>query len=1498
MNRMTTLLAVAVLVYAVGACGSAAAEPACVWLEAERPDEANHEAPDWSHPVLSGPEQKWVQLALNFGQAHQDLPADGLVLTYRFQVEAAGPYAFWTRVGYEWARTRMRWRIDDGPWHEVPKDRVTTNLMGIGLWCEVAWLKNGLVDLAAGRHTVTLRFPRPEAQEDANGKEQKPRFLVGLDCLAFVRGEGAFLPAGPLKPGETYHDDLDRQAAEHVYRPGGDAPADPGRRITVPLNGLWQVARHDDPDMDAGTYEPVRELPGAERLRWRGIEVPGNAFDRADLNLGHRLVYRARVDVPADWNGRGFHLHVSGSTWIASVFVNGRFAGGHESVLVPWDMDLSDHVRPGRVNEIAVAVKSGWYAIDPTVRGKTLDEHRNIPPSHMKWTLFCAPIFPSDKGEGRGLWTGLVYPVSLVVTGRVKTTDVFVRTTVVGDKRLDADVEVLNTTDAPAEVTVRCAAVSRKTGKVARTFDPVTVRVPAGKTQTVAVGGPWPDADLWWPERDAHLYDFRTALERGGKVVDVHEDAFGFREVGRDGRHFLLNGIRWHFWNWVDVPRNAQASESAWIAAYEAQNDRFHRMTSGDNRVWGCRENAIAAFNRLGVPGRLSTCIDGMFITHNLRNPRTWAHFANHVRQVVRAYRNDPSVMMWSLGNELLLITGRLRFWGEYRQWEEKAAHLSRLARDLDPTRGSFQDGGGDLGGLIDMNCQHYTWKRGEGFPAGAYAYPILPDGKPPVPRPRDQELLYMWDGAKPLVLGEVWFFGGNVDRVVWFGGPKVFRSMQDARKAAGRYAGICIEGARWQDATASCPWLAAYGDGPTSCAPRAVFVREHNACFASGGRMARTIRVFNDGRRRDPLTLRWRLVLGDETAAKGEKTYRIAPGHHQGDTLAAQLPKVSRRRDGRLELALSADGTTVFEDAKPVSVLPEPAGRHPGLSAATLAVLDAGGQVCRWLDAHGAAYTRLKEPADLAASAKVALVGPGTVTPENKKAVADRLKAFVAAGNTAVVLEQTHPLEKADLPVDGIEVSGPGKRFKGGWQEFRMAGGRSGAICFPTAPAHRVLAGLAERDFFTWAGGETNFALAYKTPSAGVIKLIQAGDGLDLTPMMEVLVGPGSYLLCQNTVGAKLDVEPAAGTLLANMLAWAGARGSERPGRTHVVASGDAALLETVRKTNVRFEEAAAPSEALQADVAVVRGTPANLAWLAEHKAAVERFARGGGWLMLANVSPKALDGFNALVGFRHRMRRFRAEAVALAAPDDLLAMGISINDLKMYGDDMIAPWAKIYRVSGRVFTTVVDGREIASFGGGPAQVTNGLTNEDFWQYIQYISSGGASHTFDFGRPERIVRVRIKPTAAPYHDLKDIRVVFDGRSDQAVAFTVPRDAPLTDVPVEPTTASKVTFAYRSHWPGESSKDLMGVDLIEIWREMPEGARPVLLTRPGGVVKYPIGKGGIVLNQVDYTERLADYSDLRGQTKTVIEQNLAKKIGIYSSLLRNMGATFRFKGEP
>jgi hypothetical protein len=201
---------------------------------------------------------------------------------------------------------------------------------------------------------------------------------------------------------------------------------------------------------------------------------------------------------------------------------------------------------------------------------------------------------------------------------------------------------------------------------------------------------------------------------------------------------------------------------------------------------------------------------------------------------------------------------------------------------------------------------------------------------------------------------------------------------------------------------------------------------------------------------------------------------------------------------------------------------------------------------------------------------------------------------------------------------------------------------------------------------------------------------------------------------------------------------------------------------------------------------------------------------------------------------------------------------------------------------VSDKVFSLVVDGEDVASFATTEqTRMIDGLLHGDFWKYTQYLSAtGDGMAEFRLDRPEILTRMHIWTDEA-YYFPKDIELVFDGST--AKRLTLEDRAGRQSFALDGIAATIVALKVLSHYPNPTcEKDLVEIDEIEFLRQVPEdfGRRMVFLAKPGGLVKYPLGRGGIILNQIDYAAQDS-------------EVNRNAKRAIFANLLRNMGASFQ-----
>ncbi|HEX3149648.1 MAG TPA: hypothetical protein VHR66_16350, partial [Gemmataceae bacterium] len=278
---------------------TAQAEPApFVWIESELPAEsvpATKPAETGHAEWLSG--GKWLFVNVEPKDFAKQLPGGAASFKYPFTTAVDGKYEVWHRAGMEYVRSPFEWRIDDAPWVLIdardPKFQ-TIDLMELATWNEVGWQKLGDQQLAKGDHKLEIRVPIPK-----DGKGQPTRLLFASDC--FCLSAGPFHPYTKFKPGELNRDASDEQAAKQVFE--FPAPARNAARSAVALEGLWEVCRYDEA-LPGPVAEPMTGLP--DEPRWKAIAVPGDKNKIPELLFAHRLWYRCKVKVPAEYAGRSF----------------------------------------------------------------------------------------------------------------------------------------------------------------------------------------------------------------------------------------------------------------------------------------------------------------------------------------------------------------------------------------------------------------------------------------------------------------------------------------------------------------------------------------------------------------------------------------------------------------------------------------------------------------------------------------------------------------------------------------------------------------------------------------------------------------------------------------------------------------------------------------------------------------------------------------------------------------------------------------------------------------------------------------------------------------------------------------------------------------------------------------------------------------------------------------------------------------------------------------
>lgn len=1451
---------------AVVSCGPSARaqQAAFVWLEGESPSAANVEPKreGWGNvDFLSG--GHWLSYSVDAEKVDREVPKDGIELQYAFQIVERGSYQVWSRIGFEFVRSPFEWRIDGGSWTAVSPEELTTDLMEIGVWCEVAWLKLGDRQLDAGDHRLEIRLPRTK-----NDKDQTNRILFACDAICLSAGD--FSPNSKFKPDQDGRDDRDRQAAEQVFVL--PEPAAPAARSAIALAGLWEICRHDE-QQPGETAAPIGELP--KTPHWKAIPVPGDKNQlRPDLLFAHRLWYRTRVQVPQSCAGRSFHLVFPQNNLNTTVYVNGAYCGFDKNPFARVQIDVTAGMRPGE-NEIWVGIHDAWYAYSSNPdRPLKLRKRFNLPVRFFSegFQDLAYPIWHHPE-------SGMLATPELVAAGSTYASDVFCKPSVT-DKQLALEVTLTNPTAEAARGEVVCEAVGKTSGQVEKTFVAQEFSLTAGQAARLAITEPWEDPKLWWPD-DPQQYALRTTVKIGGRPVDVSETIFGFRQWTWQGRDFRLNGIVWH--GWADCFRADTPEE--WLRFYRATNQRMMRF-------WGTRwmdlppDQALEFFDRSGVVVRRSGLLDGQAIGNMAieNDPELKARYGSEVKielmhnwrdqmlAQVRGERNHPSVMIWSLENEFLYINCINLYGGLMDQFEAEVTKVSEAVLKTDPTRPTMVDGGGAcLANSLPVHGDHYVFKDYPRYPDLAYEANPTGGGRG----------RWQWDEQRPRFIGEDYFANGiNPFDYSYFGGEETFQGKAQSHRAAGIIFRMLTEGYRWAGYGAWHFWMGQNEaeNQYNSNSPRAVFCRQWDWTFRGGQQIERTLRVFNDSRFDDPLHLDWSLVLDARKIASGQRDFRVPAGASQECMIQLALPAVSARTEGSLLLVLRAGDEEVFRDEKLVSVLPAVAGGQPPaalakLKAADLLVHDPMGGLTAFLGRAGVPYTPLADLQQLPDSGRVLLVGKDAIA--STACDSSRFRAWASPGRSVIVLEQTHPLRYQALPADAGVSSNEGR------------------TAFVENLEHPAFVGLTQQDFFAWSGDHVVYRNAYDKPTRGGRSLVQCDHRLQKTALLEAPCGQGLMLLSQLAIGEKLEHSAAAGQLMLNLIAYAAQYRLEHHPVVICTRGIDPQLVAAMQAMKLNFTETPGPLEALHGEgprTAVIPASAENLKLLVQHTTELGQLTAGGGHLLLHALTPEGLADYNRIVGWQHMIRPFWRERVGFPPVKHPLTAGLTTGDVVMRSGERIFGWTSDEYVASDIFTHVVDVDDVAPFAAFPDEfvrnLVNGMVSADAWKYIVNVPTPPPGErlqwTLRLPQEQEIERLEWIGNTF-YYPVTKAALIFDGREDEAFVFdTLPNNDPQTIDVVPPRRGRDITLRLVEWDVVADKRPVTGLDNLSLFARRPDEFRRAVqpLLNVGGLVHYQRGEGGIVLCNLDFQE------------SETVPENAVKKRRILATLLRNLQAPF------
>ena len=400
-----------------------------------------------------------------------------------------------------------------------------------------------------------------------------------------------------------------------------------GAREVENFNGDWKFS------LNVGAKENP-EAPKYDDSGWRKLNLPHDWAIEGDFDehnpsgtSGGALPggigwYRKTFIASKKGQGQSISIEFDGVYMNSSVYINGHLLGTRPYGYISFSYDLTPYINWGKENVIAVKVD-------------------NSDQPNSRWYSGC--------GIYRDVRIVVTHPVHVGQWGTYITTEITDQYTVA-----NVDVTIENDSPDPVEITVYSAILDANRKGVSMMVDNMVAQK---GTNTIQQKVYMTEPHLWSLD-DPYIYTMLTEIRQNGKTIDTYETPFGIRTIEfRADSGFYLNGEH--------VRINGVCNHHDLGCLGAATNERAIERQLQILKEMGC--NGIRCSHNPPSPILLDLCdrmgflvMDEAFdMWRRRKTDRDYARFFDDwyerdLTDLVVRDRNHPSIVLWSIGNEVL----------------------------------------------------------------------------------------------------------------------------------------------------------------------------------------------------------------------------------------------------------------------------------------------------------------------------------------------------------------------------------------------------------------------------------------------------------------------------------------------------------------------------------------------------------------------------------------------------------------------------------------------------------------------------------------------------------------------------------------------------------------------------------------------------------------------------------------------------------------------------
>jgi beta-galactosidase len=449
---------------------------------------------------------------------------------------------------------------------------------------------------------------------------------------------------------------INREPARAAFLPYADessAIADDYTRSPwfLTLDGKWKFNWAPTPDERPKDFFKT----DFNTLNWKEISVPSNwelvgygipiytniiyPFAKNPPFIAHTDnpvgSYKRTFELPENWNQRRIYLHFEAGTSAMYIWINGEKVGYSENTKSPTEFDITKYVKPGK-NQVAVEV--------------------------YRWS-------DGSYLEDQDFWrlSGIDRDVYLYSTANTRIADFFARPDLDASYKngsLSVDVKLKNMNAVSKNnQTVEAKLVDASGREVFKRTIKINIGANSEATATFTQKVTSPKL---WNNETPNLYTLLLTLkDENGKFIETLSTPIGFRKVELKNGQLLVNGIRimvhgvnihehnpktGHYQDKETMMKDIRLMKQLNINAVRCSH-------YPNNLMWVklCNKFGLFLVDEANIESHdMGAELQGPFdkTKHPAYLPEWKAAHMDRIYSLVERDKNQPSVILWSLGNE------------------------------------------------------------------------------------------------------------------------------------------------------------------------------------------------------------------------------------------------------------------------------------------------------------------------------------------------------------------------------------------------------------------------------------------------------------------------------------------------------------------------------------------------------------------------------------------------------------------------------------------------------------------------------------------------------------------------------------------------------------------------------------------------------------------------------------------------------------------------------